>query len=94
MIYSKEFKDKILRHFNGKNYEQMIECNSPLIGRYIEDTLHSHVQNFPHNKFVEAYESRNSELINELYLQSKTIMELTELNREWKKLKNNPEMGE
>lgn len=94
MLYTKDFKEKFFKHFKGRNYEQLIEQGSPWVGRYIEDTLYSYVQNFPHNKLVEAYESKNSELIDDLYLQSKTIMELTELNCECQRLKNNPEMGE
>lgn len=90
MEYSQEFKEKFLKHFKGQNYEKMLENGSPWVGRYIEDTLHGLIVGFSHENVVAAYEERNSDVLNNVYLQSKKIVELKDLNREFKNL-NNPE---
>ena len=88
MIYSKEFKEKFLKHFKGENYEQMLENDSPWVGRYIEDTLHGLMVDFSHENVVAAYEEKNSDILNSVYLQSKKIVELKELSREFRNLSN------
>ena len=98
MIYSQEFKEKFLEHFKGEYFEQMLEKGSPWVERYIEDTLHGLMVGFSHEKVVAAYEEKNADLLNSIYLQSKEIIELKELIRELKNLNNQEsrkeEMGE
>ena len=85
MRYSQEFKEKVLKYFKGKEYEDMLESGSPWIGRYLDDSR----RDIDADKLVQAYESKDSNLMHELYLEAKKMVELTNLYLEWGEMYRN-----